>query len=146
MEFISKNVKQTGKIAKKFSKELNPLDVITMRGDLGAGKTTFTKALGKALKIKEPITSPTFTIMNEYMSGKMPLYHFDMYRIENDDEIYELGLSDYFIYNPESSIKQGVCVIEWAENIENIIPKKHIEISIEKIDDTTRKINIERLG
>ena len=106
-----------------------------LNGDLGAGKTTFTKALCKALGIKENVTSPTFTLMNIYTSGRLPLYHFDMYRLEDESEAQELGLNDFFYSN-------GVCMIEWAENIKNLLPKNLITINIEKLGETSRKFEI----
>ena len=135
MEFISKSEKDTIKLAKKFEKKLKGGEVVVLNGDLGAGKTTFTKALCKALNVKENVTSPTFTLMNIYTSGRLPLYHFDMYRIEDESEAEELGLNDYFYSN-------GVCMIEWAENIKHILPKNLITLNIEKIGETSRKFEI----
>ena len=135
MEFISKSEKDTIKLAKKFEKKLKGGEVVVLNGDLGAGKTTFTKALCKALKVKENVTSPTFTLMNIYTSGRLPLYHFDMYRIEEESEAEELGLNDYFYSN-------GVCMIEWAQNIKHILPKNLITINIEKLGETSRKFEI----
>ena len=125
MIFISKSEKDTNKLAKKFEKKLKGGEVVVLNGDLGAGKTTFTKALCKALGIKENVTSPTFTLMNIYTSGRLPLYHFDMYRLEDESEAQELGLNDFFYSN-------GVCMIEWAENIKNLLPKNLITINIER--------------
>lgn len=138
MEFISRSEKDTIKLAKKFEKMLKGGEVVILNGDLGAGKTTFTKALCKALKVKENVTSPTFTLMNIYTSGRLPLYHFDMYRIEDESEAQELGLNEFFYSN-------GVCMIEWAENIKNILPKKLITINIEKLGETSRKFEIKGL-
>ncbi len=135
MEFISKSEKDTIKLARKFEKKLKGGEVVVLNGDLGAGKTTFTKALCKALKVKENVTSPTFTLMNIYTSGRLPLYHFDMYRIEDESEAEELGLNDYFYSN-------GVCMIEWAQNIKHILPKNLITINIEKLGETSRKFEI----
>lgn len=139
MEIICKNEKQTAKFAKKFASLLKGGEIILLIGDLGAGKTTFTKSLAKALKIKEHITSPTFTIVNEYHSGKLGLYHFDMYRIEDISEVVELGLNEYFSSN-------YVCVIEWPERIGNLIPKKHIKIEIKKLGETERKFLVSFIG
>ena len=136
MEFISKNEKQTEKIAKNFAKNLKGGEIILLIGDLGAGKTTFTKYLAKALKIKEHITSPTFTICNEYSSGRLGLYHFDMYRLENEDEARELGLNEYFNSN-------YVSIIEWPERILGLIPNNHITIKIEKTGENERKFIID---
>lgn len=98
--------------------------VIALTGDLGAGKTTLTKSIAKGLGIDDVITSPTFTIVKEYYSGRLPLYHFDVYRIGDVDEMYELGYEDYFF-------GEGVCVVEWADLIEDIMPEETLCINIE---------------
>ena len=97
--------------------------VIALTGDLGAGKTTLTKAIAKGLGVTETITSPTFTIVKEYRSGRLPLFHFDVYRIGDPDEMYELGYEEYFFGD-------GVCVVEWADLIEDLIPEEALRISI----------------
>ena len=135
MEIICRNEKDTAKFAKKFAKTLNGGEIILLVGDLGAGKTTFTKSVAKHLKIKEHITSPTFTIVNEYHSGRLVLYHFDMYRIEDESEAMELGFDEYFSGN-------AVCMIEWPQRVQNLLPKKYIEVNIEKLDETSRKFTI----
>lgn len=104
-KYISKSVEDTYALARKVAERLKGGEVILLNGNLGAGKTTFTKGLAKALGIDEVVTSPTFTFMKEY-KGRLSLYHFDMYRAEDEDELYELGLSDYLYMD-------GVCVIEW---------------------------------
>ena len=135
MKFISKSEKDTYKIAKKFERTLSGGEVVILNGDLGAGKTTFTKGLAKALGITENVTSPTFTLMNIYTSGRITLYHFDMYRIEDESEAQELGLDEFFYGN-------GVCMIEWAENIKNMLPKNLITINITKLGENEREIEI----
>ena len=135
MKFISKSEKDTYKIAKKFERTLSGGEVVILNGDLGAGKTTFTKGLAKALGITENVTSPTFTLMNIYTSGRLTLYHFDMYRIEDESEAQELGLDEFFYGN-------GVCMIEWAENIKNMLPKNLITINITKLGENEREIEI----
>lgn len=132
MEFLCKNEKETYALASKVAKVLHGGDILILKGDLGAGKTTFTKGIAKALKIKENVTSPTFTLMNSYTSGKIKLFHFDMYRIVDESEAEEIGLNDYFF-------SDGVSVVEWPENIKNLIPSKHLTIEIEKVDENTRK-------
>ena len=97
-----------------------------LNGDLGVGKTVFTKGFGKGLGIEEPISSPTFTIMQIYEQGRIPLYHFDVYRIADPEEMDEIGYEDYFFGN-------GVCLIEWASLIEELIPEHVIEVQIEKV-------------
>ena len=124
MEFESNSYEETQKFAEEFSKTLEAGDVLCMYGDLGVGKTAFVQGLAKGLGIDEPITSPTFTIVNEY-SGRLPLYHFDVYRIGDIEEMEEIGYDDYFYGN-------GICLIEWANLIEEILPEQIIEITIEK--------------
>ena len=127
MEYKSNSIKETENIAKAFAKELKAGDVITLDGDLGAGKTAFTQGLAKALGVMDYVSSPTFTIVNCY-EGKYPLYHFDVYRIEDSDEMYEIGFDEYVGTD-------GIAVIEWAEKIKDILPEKRYEITILK-DDT----------
>lgn len=99
--------------------------VITLNGDLGVGKTVFTQGFAQGLGVKEPVNSPTFTIVQVYEEGRMPFYHFDVYRIGDIEEMEEIGYEDYFY-------GKGVCLIEWAELIQEILPEKYVEISIEK--------------
>lgn len=108
----------------KIGREAAPGTVIALMGDLGAGKTTLTKSIAKGLGIEEVITSPTFTIVKEYETGRLPLYHFDVYRIGDVDEMYELGYEEYFY-------GEGVCVVEWANLIEDIMPEDAVQIHIE---------------
>lgn len=140
MEYISKSYEETQKIASDFARTLKSGDVICMYGDLGAGKTAFVQGMAKGLNITEPITSPTFTIVNEY-SGSLPLYHFDVYRIADSDEMYEIGYEEY-VYG------DGISVIEWAELIEDILPDKRYRVTILKElanGDDYRKIIIEKV-
>jgi len=119
----SYSINDTIEYAKKLASEVKPGDIICLDGDLGVGKTVFAKGFAQALGITEPITSPTFTIMNIYESGRLPLYHYDVYRIEDESEMDELGYEEFFY-------GQGVTLIEWAIQIEDCIPKtaKHIVI------------------
>ena len=110
-------------------------------GDIGAGKTTFTKYLLEALGVKSIVSSPTFTLLNEY-TGVYPIYHFDMYRIENSDELYELGFEDYIDSKNSKYVKTGLTLIEWPDNVKNILPKQRIEITIEKLGENKRKFII----
>lgn len=130
-EFISNSVEDTFAISKSIADKLSGGEVILLSGNLGAGKTTFTKGLAKSLGIEDVVTSPTFTFMKEY-SGRLRLYHFDMYRATDEDELYELGLNDYLYQG-------GVCVIEWNkfEGIES-----PIKIEITNLDDDKRKFEI----
>ncbi len=139
-EVICKSLEDTKKLAFDFEKELFGGEVVTLTGDLGAGKTTFTKSLALAMGINEHITSPTFTLMNQYQGKNLKLYHFDMYRIDDIDEILETGLTEYF------GNRDAVCVIEWAENIKALLPKKLLNITIEKIDENSRRFLFEKVG
>ena len=121
---IIKNELDTKKFGLELAKKLKQGDIISLIGNLGTGKTTLTKSIAEGLGIKEMITSPTFTIVQEYHSGRLPLYHFDVYRIKHIEEMYELGYEEYFF-------GKGVCVIEWADQIMDIIPKESMIIEIE---------------
>ena len=125
MIYNSNGPNDTEIIAKALAKKLKPSDVICLRGDLGVGKTAFVQGLVKGLGVTEPISSPTFTIVNCYTGGKMPIYHFDVYRIEDSDEMYEIGFDEY-VYG------DGVTVIEWPDNIADILPDGAYNITIEK--------------
>lgn len=143
MEFVANNLKETEDFAKKLSKKIENGMVILLYGDLGAGKTTFTKFLLENLGVKSIVSSPTFTLLNEY-DGVFPVYHFDMYRITNTDELYELGFEDYINSKNSPYVKTGLTLIEWPENIANILPKDAIKIQIEKLGENKRsfKVNI----
>lgn len=117
--------KETWMIAKRIAESVEQGDIVCLNGDLGAGKTAFSKGFALGLGINEPISSPTFTIIQEYDEGRLPLYHFDVYRIGDIEEMDEIGYEDYF-YN------KGVCLIEWSELIKEIIPKGVCSILIEK--------------
>jgi len=117
--------KETAQIAENLAKQVKAGDVYCLSGDLGVGKTVFTKGFAKGLGIKEPVNSPTFTIMQIYEEGHLPLYHFDVYRIEDVEEMEEIGYEDYFY-------GEGVCFIEWAELIKEILPSDCKKIRIEK--------------
>jgi len=125
------NLEEVEKLGIKLGSLLEKKDVICLNGDLGAGKTTFTQAIGKGLDVTEYITSPTFTIINEY-EGRLSLYHFDIYRLGDEEELDLLGAQDYFY-------SDGVCVIEWANNAENILPKERLDIWIKIIDENRRQ-------
>ena len=140
LEYVSNSYNDTQNIAAEFAKILKQGDVITYVGDLGAGKTAFTAGLAKGLEITETVQSPTFTIVNEYRSGKMPLYHFDVYRILDSEEMYEIGFEDY-LYG------DGICAIEWAENVSEFLDMPYYEVNITKdlkISEDFRKIVITR--
>ena len=121
----TRNEEATREIGKILGKAVKEGTVITLNGDLGVGKTVFTQGFAQGLGVEEPVNSPTFTIVQVYEEGRMPFYHFDVYRIGDIEEMEEIGYEDYFYGN-------GVCLIEWAELIEEILPEKYVEISIEK--------------
>ena len=120
-------VMENEEAVRKFGRELGAAakagSVIALTGDLGAGKTTLTKAIAEGLGVKEIITSPTFNIIKQYDSGRLPLYHFDVYRITDPDEMYEMGYEEYFY-------GEGVCVVEWADMIDELIPEDAVRIDI----------------
>ena len=119
------SAKETFALGNKIGKEAMPGQVFTLLGDLGVGKTVFTQGLAKGLEIKDDICSPTFTILQVYEDGRLPFYHFDVYRIGDVEEMDEIGYEDYFYGD-------GVCLIEWANLIEEILPEKRTQIIIKK--------------
>lgn len=119
------SVEETSKLAMEIAKDCKKGQIICLSGELGTGKTHFTKAFAKGLGITEEITSPTFTIVNEYREGTIPFFHFDVYRINDIEELYDIGYEEYFF-------SEGICLVEWAEMIESVIPKDAIWIKIEK--------------
>ena len=125
----------------KIGEQARPGEIYTLNGDLGVGKTVFTQGVARGLGIEEPVNSPTFTIVQVYEEGKMPFYHFDVYRIGDIEEMEEIGYDDYFFGN-------GVCLIEWAELIQELLPKQIISVTIEKNPEKGfdyRKITIDGL-
>lgn len=137
---IVKNIKQTKKLASKFAKTLVGGDKILLNGDLGAGKTTFTRFLAQALGVKDEVTSPTFTIMKEYQGKKYKLLHFDMYRLDGGQEANEFGFEDYILKTDFNSI----IVIEWSERVKDMLTGEYIVINIERIDENKRMFTINR--
>jgi tRNA threonylcarbamoyladenosine biosynthesis protein TsaE len=135
MKITTRSEEETFKLGNLIGRVLEAGDIIALDGDLGAGKTHFTKGVAKGLEVSDYITSPTFTIVNQY-EGRLPLYHFDVYRIDDINEMYEIGFDEYLFGN-------GVCVIEWADIVKELLPEKKIEIYINKVDDLNREINID---
>ena len=135
MEYITKSPAETEAVGAALAKVLRPGTVIAYRGDLGAGKTAFTRGLAKGLGVKESVTSPTYTIVNEYLSGAMPLFHFDMYRLGSEDELFDIGWEDYLE-------RGGVCAVEWSENVWGAM-EEAIVVTISRLDEDTRNIQIE---
>ncbi len=139
--FKSYSYDDTVSFASSFAKDIKAGAVICLRGDLGAGKTAFVQGFAKGLGICEYITSPTFTIVNVYQSGRVPLYHFDVYRIADSGEMYEIGYEEY-VYG------DGISIIEWPQLIEDILPFERYEVNITKdmdIDENYREIEIYKL-
>lgn len=135
---VCNNTKETEKFGLALGSKLKGSDVICLNGDLGAGKTTLTKSIGKGMGIDDYITSPTFNIINEYYSD-LNLYHFDTYRLENVDDVEYLGFDEYFY-------SDGVCIIEWADRIKEFLPDQYLELNIKKIDDDKRQIELVAFG
>lgn len=133
MKFISKSENDTKKFAKQIAEKLKPNDFIALFGGMGMGKTTFTRHLAKALGFEGEASSPTFAIINEYNGGRLPVYHFDMYRINTFDDLYSTNFFEYCEMG-------GVVVCEWSENIENVLPDNYIKITISKGDDDNTRI------
>ena len=132
MVYLSNSEKETIELGVNYAKTLNAGDVVLINGEMGGGKTAFTKGIAKGLGITEVITSPTYAYMNDY-NGK--LYHYDCYRLTSGEDAEALGLTDYFYGT-------GVCVIEWSENIKSVLPSKVKILKIKKIDENKREITL----
>ena len=135
MEFITHSPEETEKVGAALAEKLMPGAVIAYRGDLGAGKTAFTRGLARGLGYREPVTSPTYTIVNEYLGGRLPLFHFDMYRLASSDDLWDIGWEDYLD-------RGGVCAVEWSENVDDAM-ENAIYVTIEKTGEDSRRILIE---
>lgn len=136
MTFYTNSPEQTEAIGQKMAAFLRPGDVIAFYGDLGAGKTAFTRGLAGGLEISDRITSPTYTIVNEYPDGRLPLFHFDMYRLHDADDLFDIGWEDYLA-------RGGVCAVEWSENVEEALSGA-IRVKITRADgENERKIEID---
>ena len=137
MEIITNSYTETESFAEDFAKQLKGGEVIAFKGSMGMGKTCFTRGLAKGLGFQGQVTSPTFALVNEYIGGRLPLYHFDMYRIESWEDLYSSGFFDY----KEAG---GVIAAEWSENIEGALEDDTIVISFERLDENSRKITVSR--
>ena len=135
MEFITNSPEETEKVGAALGKILTPGTVLAYRGDLGAGKTAFTRGLARGLGYAEPVTSPTYTIVNEYLGGRLPLFHFDMYRLASSDDLWDIGWDDYLE-------RGGVCAVEWSENVDDAM-ENAVYVTIHKTGETSRRIVIE---
>ena len=135
MIYLTNSPEQTEEVGAALSKVLSPGTVIAYRGDLGAGKTAFTRGLARGLGVADPVTSPTYTIVNEYLGGRMPLFHFDMYRLHSADDLWDIGWEDYLE-------RGGICAVEWRENVADAM-EDAITVTIEKLGEDSRRITIE---
>ena len=135
MEFMTHSPAETEAVGEKIAKILAPGTVIAYAGDLGAGKTAFTRGLARGLGCTDLVTSPTYTIVNEYLSGHLPLFHFDMYRLASSEDLWDIGWEDYLD-------RGGVCAVEWSENVADAM-EGAISVRIEKLDEDCRRITIE---
>ena len=135
MEFITNSPAETEKVGTALGKVLTAGSILAYRGDLGAGKTAFTRGLARGLGYGEPVTSPTYTIVNEYLGGRLPLFHFDMYRLGSSDDLWDIGWEDYLE-------RGGVCAVEWSENVDDAM-ENAIYVTIYKTGDDSRRIVIE---
>lgn len=134
-KYISNSPEETEELGERLAKKLSGGEVVAFKGGLGMGKTCFTMGLAKGLGFNGEVTSPTFALINEYIGGRLPLYHFDMYRISGWEDLYSTG---FFEYLEEG----GVIAAEWSENIENALPQSTVTVSFVRIDDNTREIEI----
>ena len=134
MEFITESPAQTEAVGAALAAVLTPGTVLAFTGDLGAGKTAFTRGLAKGLGAAERVTSPTYTVVNEYLSGRLPLFHFDMYRLPDADALWDIGWEDYLD-------RGGVCAVEWSENVAEAMTDA-VQIRLEKLGESTRRITI----
>ena len=135
MTYLTNSPAETENIGAALGKIIAPGTVIAYRGDLGAGKTAFTRGLARGLGSSELVTSPTYTIVNEYLGGRCPLFHFDMYRLRSSDDLWDIGWEDYLE-------RSGVCAVEWSENVADAL-EDPVLITIEKLGEETRRITIE---
>lgn len=135
MTYLTNSPMETQALGARLGEKLQPGTVIAYWGDLGAGKTAFTRGIAQGLGATDLVTSPTYTIVNEYLSGRMPLFHFDMYRLPDSDSLFDIGWEDYLE-------RGGVCAVEWSENVADAM-EDAIIISIEKTGEDSRRITVE---
>ncbi len=140
INLISHSENETKELAKKIAKDLKPGDVIVLTGELGSGKTKFTEGFLSYFNLENELSSPTFNIVNEYDTPNFPIYHFDVYRLEDIDEFYAIGGEEYF--------SSGICIIEWGEKIEEALPPSYLKISFSRNyeNESIRNITIENFG
>ena len=134
MEFVTNSPEETEELGERLGRALSPGDVVAFTGDLGAGKTAFTRGIARGLGIGDRVTSPTFAIVNEYEGGRLPLFHFDMYRLTSSDELFDIGWEDYLA-------RGGVCAVEWSENVTEAM-EDAVSVTIDVLGENTRRITI----
>ena len=141
MEFVTNSERETEELGARLAGRLGPGAVIAFTGDLGAGKTAFTRGLARGLGIADRVTSPTFTIVNEYEGGGLPLFHFDMYRLEDAGDLFDIGWEDYLD-------REGVCAVEWSERVEEALPEDAVTVSFARCpeEENWRVIAMEGVG
>ena len=135
MTFLTNSPAETEAVGAALGKILSAGTVLAYRGDLGAGKTAFTRGLARGLGCTDIVTSPTYTIVNEYLNGRLPLFHFDMYRLASSDDLWDIGWEDYLE-------RGGICAVEWSENVEDAL-EEAVTVTIEKLGEESRRITIE---
>ena len=135
MQFITRSTEETERLGERLGRLLRGGEIIAFSGGLGAGKTAFTRGLARGLEIPMRVTSPTYTIVNEYTGGRLPLFHFDMYRLGSEDELFDIGWEDYLR-------RGGVCAVEWSENVRGAM-EDAILVNIDRLSDEVRQITIE---
>ena len=136
MEYITHSKEETVALGRRLGAKLKNHDIIFYTGGLGMGKTAFTRGLAAGLGYKGRVTSPTFTIVNEYEGGRLSLFHFDMYRLNSADDLFDIGWEDYLA-------RGGVCAVEWSENVADALPENTVRVRIDRDGDTGRRITIE---
>lgn len=133
MEYCSNSVAETEELGAQLAARLRPGDVVAYTGDLGAGKTAFTRGIARGLGIPERVTSPTFTIVNEYEGGRLPLFHFDLYRLGDPEELFDIGWEDYLA-------RGGVCAVEWSENVADALERDTVRVDIRRGGEESRRV------
>lgn len=138
MEFLTRSEKETEALGGRLAERLRPGAVVACRGDLGMGKTAFTRGLARGLGCRERVTSPTFTIVNEYEGGRLPLFHFDLYRLEGAEDLFDIGWDDYLD-------RGGVCAVEWSERAAEALPPETIRVTLRRCpeNENWRTVTVE---
>ena len=133
MEFVTNSAAETRELGRRLAEKLQPGNVIAFTGDLGAGKTAFTGGIADGLGVTDRVTSPTYNIVNEYEGGRLPLFHFDLYRLESADELFDIGWEDYLS-------RGGICAVEWSERAEEALEEEPILVCIERGAEENQRV------